>query len=137
MKEYRKPIPMPDQDSFEFWEGCKRHRLLIQMCMDCKNYQFYPRAFCRQCMSENIHWTESSGRGVIHTFTVIRHHTNKDFAKEVPYVVAVVDLDEGIRMMSNVIGIDPGEVSVGMKVIVDFEDIDEEISLYKFRPFRE
>ena len=132
--EYNKPVPERDQDSTKFWEGCKRRKLLIQRCQDCKSYQFYPRLLCRKCMSENVEWVESSGKGEVYTFTIIHFHPNPNFKKDVPYVVAIVQLEEGIRIMSNVIGIEPNKVSIGMKVKVEFEDISETVALYRFKP---
>ena len=95
-----KRFPRPTAISQPFWEGCRNQTLLIQRCRQCAHHQFYPRSICTKCMSEDLEWVSSSGRGTIRTFTVIRHPVSKAYAHEVPYVIALIQLEEGptIRM---------------------------------------
>ena len=125
MTEYNKPVPVPDHITAKFWDAAKHHKLLIQSC---------PQSYCRGCLSENIAWSEASGRGKVYSYTIIHRPPSLRFQEDVPYTVAIVKLDEGVRMMSNIIGIDPEDVRVGMAVEVVFDDITPTISLPKFRP---
>jgi uncharacterized OB-fold protein len=134
MSEYRKPIPVPGFDSQLFWQGCKRHELMIPHCQDCGAYHFFPRFFCTKCMSKRIEWVKSKGVGTIYTFTIIDRAGIPSFQKEVPYVLALVELAEGVRMMTNIVECGPEKIKIGMKVEVVFEDITDEIALPKFRP---
>lgn len=128
------PLPMIDGDSKTFWEGCKEGKLLIQQCEDCENHIFYPRAVCPHCMSDRIKWVEASGKGKVYSYTVARRPYHPAFADQVPYVVALVTLDEGVRMMTNLINVDVEKVSCDMPVEVVFTKIDEQITLPKFQP---
>lgn len=134
MPPYQKPLPRIDADIRPFWEGCKRHELLLQRCLDCGRYIWYPRQFCGHCLSEKTEWVPASGKGTVYTFTVIRQTRARGFRDEVPYVVAYVQLDEGVIMMSNVVNIAPEKVHIGMPVRVTFDDVTEEVTLPKFRP---
>jgi len=134
MTGYLKPIPVVDAVTKPFWDGCRKHELLIQKCRDCGRFQFYPRILCVNCMSQNLEWVKSAGKGVIHTFSVITQNVTPGFAKEVPYVFAIVELSEGVRLITNIIDCSPAEVYIGMSVSVVFETISPDINLPKFRP---
>jgi len=134
--EYTKPIPVPDNVSQTFWEGSKAHRLLLQRCGACGAYQFFPQSCCRRCLAENPEWIEASGKGKVYSFTVIHRPPSHTFEEDVPYVVAIIELDEGPRLMSNIIEVEPDEVQVNMRVEVIFDDINSMISLPRFRPIR-
>ena len=129
-----KPIPIPDNASQPFWEGARNHKLLLQRCRDCGLHLFFPQSYCRTCLSENIEWFEASGKGRIHSFTVVHRPPNHTFEEDVPYVVAIIKLDEGPRMMSNIVEVQPERVHVDMPVEVTFDDISSTVSLPKFRP---
>jgi hypothetical protein len=131
-----RPLPSLDGEVDRiFWEAASEGRLLIQECPDCGERQFFPRSWCHYCGSDGVAWIESAGTGHVHAHTVIRRVTELPaFADEVPYVVAYVELDEGVRMCTNVVGCDPASVEHGMPVEVTFEDVDGSISLPKFRP---
>jgi len=129
---YEKPLPVVDADTRPFWEAARRHRFLIQHCLSCERYVFYPRALCPHCHSDRLEWWEASGEGTIYSFTVSRRPAGPAFEDDVPYVVAIVELEEGPRMMSNVVVDDVGEVRIGEQVRVLFEDVTDEISLPKF-----
>ena len=134
MANYEKPLPNPGLDSLVFWGGCKKHQLLIPRCRKCGTYHFFPRFFCTKCLSTDLEWVKSSGRGEVYTFTIIEKAGIGAFAEEVPYILALVQLEENVRMMSNIIECPLEKIRIGMKVEVVFEDITEEITLPKFRP---
>src|SRR5262245_4253905 len=115
-----RPLPrFPELDSEPFWRATKRHELTYQQCQDCNEVVFYPRQHCPACGSASLTWRVSAGEGVIYTFSVVRANRSPSFRDLVPYVVAWIDLDEGFRMMSNVVGLEPVDnVQVGMRVRV-------------------
>jgi len=127
-----RPLPHPTPVTAPFWEGCRRGELLVQRCRDCGRYVFFPQAACTNCFSENLEWVRGSGRGTVYTFAVMYRAQTPAF--EIPYVVAVVELEEGYYMSTNIIGCDPEAVAIGMPVEVAFERASEEITLPKFRP---
>lgn len=131
-----RPLPSLDSEVDRvFWEATAENRLLIQECADCGERQFFPRSWCHYCGSGDVEWVESTGVGHVHTHTVIRRATELPaFAEDVPYVVAYVELEEGVRMCTNVVDCDPESVEHGTPVEVTFEEVDESISLPKFRP---
>ncbi len=134
MNEYIKPLPETQPWSKEFWKASKQHKLLIQECRDCNSKIFYPRKLCPECWSSNLSWSESSGKGKIFTFTITMTGVEKKFQEDLPYILALVDLKEGVRMMTNIVECNPEEVKIGMDVEVVFEDITEEFALPKWRP---
>jgi uncharacterized protein len=113
--EWTRPLPAPDNISREYWSALAEGRLLIQECRDCGHYQFYPRALCEHCGGQPA-WREVSGRGTIYTFTVIRQNGVPAFRKDIPYVVAMIQLEEGVRLMGNVTGCPVDQIRVGMQV---------------------
>lgn len=129
-----KPLPQPDAESREFWEGVKARRLQLQRCRACRRLRFYPRAVCPRCLSGEHEWVTVSGRGTLYSFTVCHRGASEAFAADVPYIVALVDLEEGVRLLSNLVGCQPDRARVGMPVQVVFEDASPEITLYKFKP---
>lgn len=129
-----KPVPVPTRETQPYWEGCKKHELRIQRCVACGHYQFYPRLYCTACMSERVEWVRASGRGKVLSFTIVYRPVSPAFAADVPYVVALVTLEEGPQMMSNIVGCSPERVYIGMPVQVTFEDRTEEISIPQFTP---
>jgi uncharacterized OB-fold protein len=133
---YTKPIPVPDNISRTFWENAKAHKLLLQRCRDCGTYQSFPQSCCRRCLADNPEWIESSGKGKVYSFTIIHRPPSHSFEEDVPYIVAIIELDEGPRLMSNIIEAKPDEVQVNMRVEVIFDDINSMISLPRFRPIR-
>lgn len=131
---YEKPIPVPNAETKPYWDGCKRHELLVQTCDSCGNAQLYPRIFCTRCHSESLKWKPSSGRGTVYSYTIIRRAPSKAFKADVPYVLALVELDEGVRLMTNVIGCSPDKVKINLPVRVVFEDVTENCTIPKFVP---
>lgn len=116
-----KPVPTANADSRLFWEACNRRELTFQKCGACGHVQFYPRALCTACQADGLEWQTASGLGTVYTFTVNHRAPTPAFKAEAPYVIALVDLDEGFRMMMNVINCAPDSVSIGLRVRVTFE----------------
>lgn len=133
MQEHDKPAPAPDGDTRPFWEAAQRGRLQIQQCRSCRRHIFYPRVVCPHCMSDQIDWITASGRATVYSYTVV-HRAPAEFRDEVPYVVALVELDEGVRMMTRLVDCRPQDVSIGMALEVDFRPLTAEIALPYFRP---
>lgn len=129
-----KHFPRPTPVSRPYWEGCKEGRLLLQRCENCGKHQFYPRILCSHCGAGTLAWAETSGRGSVQTFTIVRRPVSPGYAADTPYVIALIALAEGPVMMSNVVGCTPEDVCVGMSVEVLFESWSEEITVPKFRP---
>ena len=133
-KAYRKPLTRIDEESRGYWEALARHELYFQRCRDCGTKRFYPRALCPRCLSSATEWVRASGWGTVYSFTVTHQNQAPGFREELPYVLAIVELDEGVRMMTNVVGCAPDAVRIGMPVQVVIEDVTAEITLAKFRP---
>lgn len=117
-----------------YWDAARRERLLIQECKTCSQRQFYPRDLCRHCWSRDLKWIECSGKGVIHSYTVCNIAPHPDFSDQLPLVIAIVDLGEGVRMTTNIIGCDPATVRIDMQVEVVFDHVTADATLVKFRP---
>ena len=128
-----KPLPIITEENRPFWEGCKQGKLLLQYCDACQRHQFYPRLYCMQCGAQSLRWVEASGRGVVYSYTIIRQNKSPEFRDDVPYNVVLIELEEGPRMMSNVIDIAPGDLRVDLPVTVIFDAVSAEISLPRFR----
>ena len=128
-----KIFPRPSPETAVYWDACREHKLMIQQCNDCHHYQFYPRIMCTKCMSPEVEWVNASGTGRVLSFTIVRRPVSKAYADETPYVVALIKLDEGPCMMSNIVEYDVDSVKIDMRVEVLFEDWNEEISMPKFR----
>lgn len=129
----KKPItPIPTRISKEYWEAAKRHEFIIQKCEECSKHVFYPRAFCPHCLSSRLKWVKASGSGVIHTYSIVHKMSMMNFKKKTPYNIAIIELDEGVRLMSEVINCSPEELEIGKRVKVVFEDITERYSIPKF-----
>ena len=130
-----KPMPVPDADSRPFWEGCREHRLRIERCSECAAARFPPASLCPHCRSSRSEWITASGRGTVFSWIVVRHPVPKDmYAHEVPYVVALVELEEGVRLPTNIVGCEPHAIRAGMQVEVVFEDVSAGVTLPRFRP---
>lgn len=131
---FSKPLPSPTDLSRPFWDGARAHKLMLQRCRDCRVYRFTPQILCRECHSEDYDWEEVSGRGTVWSWSTIYRPQSPAFSEDVPYIEAIVELEEGPKMLTNVVGVSPDEIYIGQPVEVHFEDATDEISLPKFRP---
>jgi uncharacterized OB-fold protein len=127
-----KPIPDVDPLSREYFKAASDGTLLIQRCPACGHAQHYPRLVCERCAA-TPEWEAASGRGTVYTFTVIRQAGMPGYADELPYVVALVDLDEGPRLMGNITGCDPADVHIGQPVAAYVVRIAADIGLVEWR----
>ena len=132
--KYVKPLPRIDEETKGFWEACQRHELYLQRCRDCDTLRYYPRAVCPGCLSDRVEWVRASGQGTVYTFTVTYQNQAPGFRDALPYVLAYVELDEGVRMLTNIVGCSPDDVRIGMPVEVVFEDVTPSVTLPTFRP---
>lgn len=118
-----RPAPQKDGIATAYWEAAEEERLVLQRCDGCERYLFPPRVTCPHCWtSDALGWVESDGRGVVHAFSVVCRPPTPDLNQGRPYVVALIDLVEGVRMMSNVVDCDVADVRVGLHVVVDFDE---------------
>jgi uncharacterized OB-fold protein len=134
MSAYGGPLPEITAESRPFWDGCRRHELLVQRCRACGTFQHYPRGVCARCWGADLEWRPSAGRGTVYTFTVVHRSQAPGFKERLPYVLAYVELEEGVQVLTNLVGCAPGEVAIGMPVRVTFEDVTPEVSLPRFAP---
>lgn len=129
----RKPLPVPDADTAAFWRGLKDGRLLLQHCRRCRHVQYYQQAACRACGSEELEHRAASGRGKVHSFSVVHRAPGPAFKADVPYAVLLVELAEGPRMISTFTGGKAEDVTFDMDVALAFDEVSEEITLPRFR----
>ncbi len=131
-----KPLPQPTLISQPFWDAARERRLSIQRCAACNRYVFYPRPLCPYCGATDLAWTDVSGRGTLYSYTIARRPTARPFEPDVPYVIAIVELEEGPRMVTNIVDVEqtPEALVLDMALDVTFERLSDEISLPVFRP---
>jgi len=133
-RSYRKPLPRVDEESRGWWEALQRHEIYVQRCRACGTTRLPPRAVCPACLSSEVEWVRATGRGTIYSFTVTHQNQAPGFREELPYVLAIVELAEGPRIMTNIVGCPPDGVRIGAAVEVVFDDVTPEVTLAKFRP---
>jgi uncharacterized OB-fold protein len=126
------PQPEPNADSRPYWSAAREERLLIRRCKACGERHFMPRHLCPYCWSEQLEWVESKGSGRVHSFSIVHRAPTATFAAVTPYVIALVDLDEGARMFANVVGDGALEVAIDDRVCVTFEDRGDGAKLPQF-----
>lgn len=133
----KRPEPVPDRFSLPYWQHAREGRLAFQRCADCRSFQHPPGPLCRSCGGRDLDFEPVSGRGKVYTYTVTYHHVVPGF-EEVPYVVAMIEMEEqpGLRVLSNVLGVGPESVRVGLEVEVRFEDLPGGLRLPQFTPRR-
>lgn len=132
METVQRPLPQPTRITQPYWDAAREGRLVIQQCAHCKARQFFPREFCTACLSADLDWIECSGKGAVYTYTINRRGAGAAFGERVPYVVAAIDLDEGVRMMANIVDSPPEAVRIGSRVRVCFERVSDDIALPQF-----
>jgi uncharacterized protein len=133
MSEYLKPLPTITDDNREFWEGAKQGHLRMQQCGDCKHIRYPISHCCPKCLSYKFEWVNLSGRGEVFSYVVFYQLYNKAFEKDIPYNVALVQLEEGPRMYSNVVGVDNDAVKVGDKLEVVFDPVTADVTIPRFK----
>jgi len=122
----------PSELTQPFWDGARARRLLVQRCNACRRTFFRPEIACPHCLSQDWQWTESSGRGTVYSFSVVHRPPTQAFA--VPFIFAVITLEEGWVMFSNLIGLEPEDARIGMAVEVTFHDLENGLTVPLFRP---
>ncbi len=134
--EYKKPVPRPADPELTkpFWEAAKRHELMLQRCKICDSFFWYPRQVCPECLRTDIEWARVSGKGRVHSWTVPRRPAHPGFKDDIPYIYALIQLDEGPRMESNLVECSLEDVKMNMPVTAVFDDITPEWTLVKFKP---
>jgi uncharacterized OB-fold protein len=135
--ELNRPLPNPiTPEAQPYWDGLKENKLMLPKCDDCGKPFFYPRVLCPNCHSRNISWMQASGRGKLYSFQIAHRSLNRAFKVELPCVLAMIELEEGPRVMSNLINIepDPNVVKCHMPVEVVFEKQNDDITLALFQP---
>jgi uncharacterized OB-fold protein len=137
MTIYTKPIPKINEDSRPFWEGCGAHELRFQKCNQCGHVRWPPAIICPECHGEDTVWITAAGHGRVYTYVVYHVAYHPGFKGELPYVVAIVELDEGPHIYTNIIECSTDEVYCDMTVEVVWDDVTTELTLPKFRPVQE
>ena len=132
--EYKKPVPKPSPESVPYWKAAAQHRLELPQCEACEQFWFPPSRSCPHCLSDKVGWTQVSGRGKVFSFVIYDRVYHPAFAEEVPYVVAVIELDEGPRLVSNIVAIAPDDVRCEMKVQAVFKDVAPDVAIPCFEP---
>jgi hypothetical protein len=129
-----KPLPQISPDMAPFFEAAHRHELVVQRCTGCGALRFPARPICSRCLGREAEWVPASGRGTVFSFAIMHQAMHPGFAAEVPYAVVVIELDEGVRLLSNLVDCPTSDVRIGMPVEVVFDDVTPDVTLPKFRP---
>ena len=134
--EYNKPLPVPinPQLTAPFWKGARRGELVLPRCRTCSTVFFYPRELCPECLSSDLDWVTASGRGRVYSYTIVHQPAHPTFRGDSPYVYAIIQLDEGVRMVSNIVDCPHDELAINMPVVADFDAVTPDTTLVKFRP---
>jgi uncharacterized protein len=129
-----KPVPRPSPESERYWQAARQHRLELPRCNVCGKFWFPPSQSCPHCLAADFAWSEVSGVGKVFSFVTYHRVYHPAFARDVPYVVALVELAEGPRLLTNIVGVPPQAVNCDMPVKVVFDDFEEGVSVPKFAP---
>ena len=130
---YDKPIPVIDERSRLWWEAAKRHEFLLQSCRSCGHVAFPPAASCPNCQAANLEWLPASGRGVIWSWALFHKSYFPGFAADIPYSVAIVELEEGPRVWTQIVDVQNSDLSIGLAVQAVFDDVTDDVTLLKFK----
>ncbi len=136
MMNYRKPLPTITDENAPFWEGVKRRELRFQRCSRCDKYRYPISQVCPRCLNAEFVWEPVSGRGRVFSFVIFHRAYHESFAADIPYNVALIRLDKGISMFSNIVGVANEDIACDMPVVVEFDAVTDTITLPKFRPER-
>jgi uncharacterized OB-fold protein len=134
MAEADKIILQVTDELRPFFEGARKSRLVVQKCDACGKLRFLPAQVCAECMSRDLSWVAVSGRGAVYSYTIMHRAYHPAFAGKLPYALVVVEFEEGGKITSNVVGIDPHRLRCGMPVEVIFEKVTDEVVLPRFKP---
>ncbi len=132
--EYTKPLPVRTDENAPYWDSARRHALEMQRCGGCGRFRYPVAPFCPRCLSPEYEWQPVSGKAVVYSFIIVHQRYDPSFAADLPYNVAVVQLDEGPRLVTNLVNVKNDDIRVGMPVTVTYEDITDEYTLPKFQP---
>ncbi|MAG98871.1 MAG: Zn-ribbon domain-containing OB-fold protein [Alphaproteobacteria bacterium] len=127
-------LPPANEDSKPFWEALKDHRLVLQTCSKCGAVRHYPRPVCPQCHAMEADWVEASGRGKVHSWTVSHYAFHPSFKEQLPLLLGIIDLDEGVRLNCRLRDVAADQIAMGMAVEIGFEDIDDDVTVPVARP---
>lgn len=134
-KKYDKPLPEFRPETKPYWEASKNHELVIPRSKTTGEFFFYPRALSPgDDMTDDIEWVKSSGKAKVWAYSIHHMGPSKAYKGEPPYVVALIEMNEGVKMMTNIVDVDPKNVKIGMEVEVIFDDVTDEVTLPKFKP---
>jgi len=128
-----KPLPQPTPTAQPFWDGLRERRIRLQRCEACRAWVFYPRNRCSHCLADALAWQEVGGAATLYTFTIARQPTSPHFVDDVPQLLAVVEVAEGVRMTSTLVDVDEADIRIGMALEPVFDD-QGEVTLLRFRP---
>lgn len=127
-------LPTIEDETRPFWEGTRAGKLLLRSCTACGAVHYYPRPFCPTCWSDDVEWVEAVGRATLYTHSTVHMNDLPPFGERVPYVAAVVELEEGPRMMTEVIDCPVEDLAVGMALELTFRELTDEVTIAIFRP---
>jgi uncharacterized OB-fold protein len=131
--EYKRPMPQADEESREFFEGARRHELMLMRCKSCGTWRLPSRPRCHACWSTDTEWAKASGRGTLYSFGLM-HQKFPGFDAETPYNYALVELEEGPRIVTDIVGVSNDELRVGMAVVAYYDDVAEDCTIVRFTP---
>lgn len=133
MKQPERPLPHPTWVTEPYWKAAQEHTLALPRCRSCGEVHFFPRHICPSCLSEELRWEKVSGKGTIYSYTVIRQPANPFFTPDAPYVFAIIELDEGPHLVSNMVDCRIEDVSIGAAVEAVYDNVTPEVTLPRFR----
>ncbi|HEX5480137.1 MAG TPA: Zn-ribbon domain-containing OB-fold protein [Dehalococcoidia bacterium] len=134
MTDYGLPLPEADEESREFFDGARRHQLMLMRCKNCGAWRLPARPRCPDCWSTDTEWQQASGNGTLYTFGIMHQKLHPQFAERTPYQFAIIELDEGPRMISNIVGVPDSELRVDMPVAAVFDDVADDTTIIRFTP---
>ena len=134
MQDATKPLPRLTPDNRAFWEGCREHKIMLPWCRHCDRSHWPPGPVCPYCFGDDLAWQQASGRGTVSSWVVVHKAWLPAFAADIPYNAVQVELEEGVRLTGNVIGVSNEALHVGLPVEVVFDDVTAEATLPRFKP---
>ncbi|TXN30937.1 Zn-ribbon domain-containing OB-fold protein [Lacisediminihabitans profunda] len=136
MQHITRPLPSITQDNEDFWRSTREHAARLQRCNACEKFWYYPGPVCHNCGARNWTWTLLSGVGTIYSYSVLERAKGNPYEEDVPITIVLVRLAEGPVVMSNLFDYEPGELAIDAEVMIDYEDVNDEVTLIVFRPAR-